>query len=250
MPEPFSDRRVLVTGGSGFLGRRVVARLRAAGADVVAPRSAEYDLTQAGAAEDMLRDLRPATIVHLAARVGGIGFNQAEPAPLYLANLLMGTHVIEAARHAPGVEMTVLLGTVCSYPEVHAGPVPRGEPVGRVPGGDQRPVRAGEEGPPRARPGERRAVRPAVLLPHPDQPLRARRQVPPGGVARDPGADQEVRRGGRARRGEGRGVGHRAGEPGVPLRRRCRRGDRARRRHRGRAGQRSRSRSTSAPTTR
>ncbi len=55
--------------------------------------------------------------MHLAARVGGIGFNQAEPAPLYLANLLMGTHVIEAARHAPGVEMTVLLGTVCSYPK-------------------------------------------------------------------------------------------------------------------------------------
>ena len=65
----------------------------------------------------MLADLRPATIVHLAARVGGIGFNQAEPAPLYLANLLMGTHVIEAARHDSGVEMTVLLGTVCSYPK-------------------------------------------------------------------------------------------------------------------------------------
>jgi GDP-L-fucose synthase len=117
MPEPFAGRRVLVTGGAGFLGRRVVARLRAAGADVAAPRSSEYDLTVAGAAEDMLRDLHPATIVHLAARVGGIGFNQAEPAPLYLANLLMGTHVIEAARHVPGVEMTVLLGTVCSYPK-------------------------------------------------------------------------------------------------------------------------------------
>ena len=87
------------------------------GADVVAPRSAEYDLTVPGAAEDMLADLRPATIVHLAARVGGIGYNQAEPAPLYLANLLMGTHVIEAARHDAGVEKTVLLGTVCSYPK-------------------------------------------------------------------------------------------------------------------------------------
>ena len=117
LPETISDGRVLVTGGSGFLGRRVVARLGELGVDIVAPGSSEYDLTVAGAAEDMLADLRPATIVHLAARVGGIGFNQAEPASLYLANLLMGTHVIEAARHVPGVEMTVLLGTVCSYPK-------------------------------------------------------------------------------------------------------------------------------------
>ncbi len=81
------------------------------------PRSAEYDLTVPGAAEALIADHRPATIVHLAARVGGIGYNQAEPAPLYLANLLMGTHVIEAARHDAGVEKTVLLGTVCSYPK-------------------------------------------------------------------------------------------------------------------------------------
>ena len=65
----------------------------------------------------MLDELRPATIVHLAARVGGIGYNQAEPAPLYLANLLMGTHVIEAARAVPGVDQTILVGTVCSYPK-------------------------------------------------------------------------------------------------------------------------------------
>jgi GDP-L-fucose synthase len=117
MPDFWSDRRVLVTGGAGFLGRRVVAQLRERGADVAAPRSAEYDLTVPGAAEAMIDAHRPSTIVHLAARVGGIGYNQAEPAPLYLANLLMGTHVIEAARHDPGVDKTVLLGTVCSYPK-------------------------------------------------------------------------------------------------------------------------------------
>jgi GDP-L-fucose synthase len=117
MTEHSTDRRVLVTGGSGFLGRHVVARLRALGREVVAPRSADYDLTVPGAAEAMVAQLRPATIVHLAARVGGIGYNQAEPAPLYLANLLMGTHLIEAARAVPGVRQTVLVGTVCSYPK-------------------------------------------------------------------------------------------------------------------------------------
>ena len=117
MSEHSTDRRVLVTGGSGFLGRHVVARLRRRGLDVVAPRSAEYDLTVPGTAEAMLDAVRPATVVHLAARVGGIGYNQAEPAPLYLANLLMGTHVIEAARTTPGVDQTVLVGTVCSYPK-------------------------------------------------------------------------------------------------------------------------------------
>lgn len=112
----WTDRRVVVTGGAGFLGRRVVAELQDHGADPVVIRSADFDLTQPGAAEAMIAQYRPTEIVHLAARVGGIGYNQAEPAPLYLANLLMGTHVIEAAR-AGGVDKTVLLGTVCSYPK-------------------------------------------------------------------------------------------------------------------------------------
>jgi GDP-L-fucose synthase len=111
------DRRVLVTGGAGFLGRQVVAKLSERQAEVIAPRSAEYDLTIPGAAEAMLSDHRPSLVVHLAARVGGIGFNLVEPASLYLANLLMGTHVIEAARGTPSVDKTVLLGTVCSYPK-------------------------------------------------------------------------------------------------------------------------------------
>jgi GDP-L-fucose synthase len=111
-----AGRRVLVTGGSGFLGRPVVARLTARDAHVVAPRSAEYDLTDPAAADELFGETRPELVVHLAARVGGIGFNQASPADLYLDNLLMGTYVVEAARRH-GVEKSVLVGTVCSYPK-------------------------------------------------------------------------------------------------------------------------------------
>jgi GDP-L-fucose synthase len=114
-------RRVLVTGGSGFLGRVVVAKLCERGADVVAPRSSAYDFTDPAASDAAFRATTPSVVVHLAARVGGIGYNMAEPAPLYLSNLLMGTYVIEAARHH-AVDKTVLVGTVCSYPKIT--PVP------------------------------------------------------------------------------------------------------------------------------
>lgn len=121
----WKGKRVVVTGGAGFLGRVVVDRLRGLGAEVAVPRSSQYDLTRPGVAEQLLADTTPSHVVHLAARVGGIGYNQAEPAPLYLSNLLMGTHIIEAARFSPTVEKTVLLGTVCSYPKFT--PVPFNE---------------------------------------------------------------------------------------------------------------------------
>jgi GDP-L-fucose synthase len=116
MSDFWRDRAVLVTGGSGFLGRVVVDRLHGLGASVVVPRSADHDLTQPGTAEALLAEHRPATVIHLAARVGGIGFNQAEPARLFRDNLLMGTYVIDATL-AAGTEKTVLVGTVCSYPK-------------------------------------------------------------------------------------------------------------------------------------
>ena len=112
----WQQRVVVVTGGAGFLGSHVVARLASLGAKVVVPRHAEHDLTKHGVAERFFSTHRPSQVIHLAARVGGIGYNQVEPAPLFLDNLQMGVNVIEAAR-ATGVEKTTILGTVCSYPK-------------------------------------------------------------------------------------------------------------------------------------
>ena len=116
MSDFWAGRKVVVTGGNGFLGRVVVRNLVDRGADVVAPTHAQFDLVVPGAADRMLAEHRPTHLIHLAARVGGIGYNLVDPARLYFDNLMMGTHVIEAAR-AAGTEKTVLLGTVCSYPK-------------------------------------------------------------------------------------------------------------------------------------
>ena len=216
------------------------------GAEVVAPRQADYDLTEPGAADAAggrppARDL----VIHLAARVGGIGYNQAEPAPLYLANLLMGTYVIEAARrHA--VDKTVLVGTVCSYPKFTPVPFPRTRCGTATPRRRTRRTaspRRRTSSTPRSTPpqyGQRFAYLIPTNLYGPGDKFHPQR------LPRHPRADQEVRRGGGAGRRQGRGVGHRPGQPRVPLRRRRRRGHRAR----GRARTRAPSRSTSAPTTR
>ena len=107
---------VLVTGGGGFLGSRLVERLRAEGLDPFTARRRDYDLTDAGAAARLFRDARPELVFHLAAEVGGIGANRANPGRYWYANLMMGAHVLEQSR-ATGVEKLVLLGTICSYPK-------------------------------------------------------------------------------------------------------------------------------------
>jgi GDP-L-fucose synthase len=117
MTDSWTDRRVLVTGGSGFLGGAVVDRLRRAGAkEIIIPRSATCDLRDRAQTARLFDEARPDLVIHLAAKVGGIGYNQVHPAELYLDNLLMGTYVVEEAR-AHDVAKTVLVGTVCSYPK-------------------------------------------------------------------------------------------------------------------------------------
>jgi GDP-L-fucose synthase len=115
---------VLVTGGGGFLGSHLVERLRAAGEDPFVARRADYDLTRREDAERLFRDARPELVFHLAAEVGGIGANRANPGRYWYANLLMGAHVLELAREH-GVRKLVVAGTVCAYPKLT--PVPFSE---------------------------------------------------------------------------------------------------------------------------
>jgi GDP-L-fucose synthase len=116
-----ADATVVVTGGTGFLGRHVNEELRRHGAKVFALGSRHYDLRQRAETDRMLADIRPDAVVHLAAVVGGIGANRSEPGRFFYENALMGIELLEACRVA-GVAKTVISGTVCAYPK-HA-PVP------------------------------------------------------------------------------------------------------------------------------
>lgn len=111
-----AGRRVMVTGGAGFLGRNVVARLEAAGANVFVPRSSDYDLRERPGVDAALAEGRPEIVVHLAAVVGGIGANRENPGRFFHDNAVMGIELMEQAR-LRGVEKFVQIGTVCSYPK-------------------------------------------------------------------------------------------------------------------------------------
>jgi len=118
----WETRRVVVTGGHGFLGSFVVDRLRAAGAkEVVVPRSDKHDLRVQTEALRLYTDTRPDIVIHLAAVVGGIGANRENPGRFFYDNAIMGLNVIEAARIS-GIEKFVCAGTICSYPKFTSVP--------------------------------------------------------------------------------------------------------------------------------
>lgn len=118
----WSKKRVLVTGGAGFLGSFVVEKLRERGArDIMVPRSKDYNLVEMQAVRQVYKDARPDIVIHLAAKVGGIGANQTHPGEFFYDNLMMGAQLMEVGRQV-GIEKFVAVATTCSYPK--CTPVP------------------------------------------------------------------------------------------------------------------------------
>lgn len=115
-PLELQGLRVMVTGGGGFLGRRLVAELEAQGAVPVVVRSADYDLRDPARVRAALAELEPDAVIHAAAVVGGIGANRRHPARFFYENAVMGVHLVHEAWRA-GVRRLVVVGTVCSYPK-------------------------------------------------------------------------------------------------------------------------------------
>jgi GDP-L-fucose synthase len=118
----WNNKRVLVTGGAGFLGAYVVEKLEKKGCKkIFIPRSKDYDLVEMDAVKRLYKDAKPDIVIHLAARVGGIGANRSNPGRLFYDNLMMGAQMMEVGRKT-GIEKFVAIGTVCAYPKF--APVP------------------------------------------------------------------------------------------------------------------------------
>ena len=115
--EFFKDKRIVVTGGAGFLGSFILEKLRQRGCnDILVPVVDEYDLVKLTDVERMYEDMRPDVVIHLAAVVGGIGANREHPGKFFYENLMMGVQLIEQGR-LQGIEKFVAIGTVCAYPK-------------------------------------------------------------------------------------------------------------------------------------
>src|SRR4030042_4685734 len=117
-----AKKRTTVTGGAGFLGAHVVRNLRESGCkDIFVPRSSDYDLVNNEDVKKLYGDTKPDIVIHLAARVGGIGANRQNPGRFFYDNLMMGAQMMEQGKQA-GIEKFVAVGTICAYPKF--SPVP------------------------------------------------------------------------------------------------------------------------------
>lgn len=117
MEDSLRGKHVLVTGGAGFLGSRIVARIQSAScAKIFAPRSRDYDLVDGSSVRRLFSDFKPDVVIHAAAVAGGIGANSASPGRFFYDNLMMGAQCMEEARRS-GVTKFVAVGTICAYPK-------------------------------------------------------------------------------------------------------------------------------------
>ncbi len=112
-----NNKKILVTGGAGFLGFFVIEKLKERGCkDIFVPRSKDYNLVENEACKRLYHDAKPDIVIHLAARVGGIGANRSNPGKFFYDNLMMGVQMMEVGRQV-GIEKFVTVGTICSYPK-------------------------------------------------------------------------------------------------------------------------------------
>ena len=207
-----ADKKVVVTGGAGFLSSAVGAALAHRGCrpeQVVSPRRKDFDPVHEADVIRLFETHRPEVVIHLAAVVGGIGANR-EPRQLLLPEHGDG-RAAHGARAPVGRRKFVAIGTICAYPKFTPVPLQGRRSLERLPGGDQRALRHRQEGAAGAcrRPTASSTASNAVYL-SAREPLRAARQLRPRDLARDPGADPQVRGGGGPRRRGGGAVGRRA----------------------------------------
>ncbi len=181
----WDNKAVIVTGGAGFLGQHLVAKLHEHGLSdrqIVVPLQAEYDLRQWDAIQRLCSDAKKhtgvgperTTIIHLAGNVGGIGYNREHPGELFYDNLMMGVQLIEQARHHD-VEKFVTIGTVCAYPKFTPVPFREEDLWKGYPEETNAPYGLAEEDAPGSGTGLSPAVRHERYLPAARKPLRSRR---------------------------------------------------------------------------